>query len=80
MHDIEDASQHWGYVMQRTAYQSADKLTLARSGGLMQPSIVFLSWTPHRLENRAEIFHSLWGIFFATFGEKIVSLGQVTKL
>ena len=37
---------------------------------------VFLSWTPHRSENRAEIFHSLLGIFCATFGEKNWS-GQV---
>ena len=59
-------------------------LTLARSGGgLMQPPPpwVFLSWTPHRLEVRAEIFHSLWGIFCGTFGEKnLVGSGQVTKL
>ena len=59
-------------------------LTLARSGGggLMQPPPrVFLSWTPHRLEDRAEIFHSLWGILCATFGEKnLVGSGQVTKL
>ena len=55
-----------------------------RGGGLMQPPPpwVFLSWTPHRLENRAEIFHSLWGILCATFGEKkkLVGSGQVTKL
>ena len=45
------------------------------------PPWVFLSWTPHRLENRAEIFHSLWGILCATFGEKnLVGSGQVTKL
>ena len=58
-------------------------LTLARSGGGVDatPPWVFLSWTPHRLENRAEIFHSLWGILCATFGEKnLVGSGQVTKL
>ena len=44
--------------------------------GLMQPPWAFLSWTPHRLEYRAEIFHSLWGIFCATFGTKKWS-GQV---
>ena len=45
------------------------------------PPWVFLSWTPHRLEDRAEIFHSLWGILCATFGEKkLVGSGQVTKL
>ena len=45
------------------------------------PPWVFLSWTPHRLEDRAEIFHSLWGIFCGTFGEKnLVGSGQVTKL
>ena len=62
---------------------SAAVLTLARSGGgLMQPPPwVFLSWTPHRLEDRAEIFHSLWGILCGTFGEKnLVGSGQVTKL
>ena len=41
----------------------------------------FLSWTPHRLEDRAENFHSLWGILCANFGEKnLVGSGQVTKL
>ena len=59
-------------------------LTLARSGGGgvdATPPWVFLSWTPHRLEDRAEIFHSLWGILCATFGEKkLVGSGQVTKL
>ena len=51
-------------------------LTLASGGGLMYPPWVFLSWTPHRLEHRAEIFHSLWGIIYATFGKQIWS-GQV---
>ena len=51
-------------------------LTLASGGWLMQPPWVFLSWTLHRLEYRAEILHSLWGVFCATFGEKIWS-GQV---
>ena len=37
------------------------------------PPWVFLSWTPHRLDNRAEIFHSLWGIFCATLMKKIWS-------
>ena len=37
-----------------------------QEGGWCNPPWVFLSWTPHR----AEIFHSLWGIFCATFGEK----------
>ena len=37
--------------------------------GAMQPPCVFLSWTPHRLENRADIFLSLCGIFCVTFGE-----------
>ena len=59
-------------------------LTLARSGGGVDatpPPWVFLSWTPRRLEDRAEIFHSLWGIFCGTFGEKnLVGSGQVTKL
>ena len=52
------------------------KLTLARSGGWCNPPWVFLSWTPHRLEDRAEILHSLWGILCGTFGEKNWS-GQV---
>ena len=30
MHDIEDATQHWGYVMQNTACQSADTLNTIR--------------------------------------------------
>ena len=30
MHDIEDATQHWGYVMQKTACQSADTLNTIR--------------------------------------------------
>ena len=59
-------------------------LTLARSGGggwCNPPPWVFLSWTQHRLEDRAENFHSLWGILCATFGEKkLVGSGQVTKL
>ena len=57
-------------------------LTLARSGGVdATPPWVFLSWMPHRLEDRAEILHSLWGILCATFGEKnLVGSGQVTKL
>ena len=38
------------------------------------PHEIFLSWTLNRLEYRAEIFHSLWGIFCATFSEKV---GQV---
>ena len=45
------------------------------------PPISFMSWTLHRLGYRAEIFHNLWGIFCATFGEKkMVKSGQVTKL
>ena len=56
-------------------------LTLASSGGLLQPHMSLLSWTLHRLEYRAEIFHSLWGIFCVTFGKKkLVKSGQVTKL
>ena len=52
-----------------------------RGGWCNPPPWVFLSWTPHRLEDRAEIFHSLWGILCATFGEKnLVGSGQVTKL
>ena len=53
-------------------------LTLAWSGGLMQPPWVFLNWTPHRLGYRAEIFHSWWGIF-ALFCKNMVSLGQVVS-
>ena len=50
-------------------------------GGWCNPSWVFLSWTPHRLEDRAEIFHSLWGIICGTFGQKnLVRSCQVTKL
>ena len=45
-------------------------LTLASWGGLLQPHMSFLSWTLHHLEYRAEIFHSLWGVFCATFGKK----------
>ena len=44
--------------------------------GWCKPPWVFLSWTPHRLEYRAEIFNSLWGMFCATWGEKTWS-GQV---
>ena len=38
--------------------------------GLLQPHMSFLSWTPHRLEYRAEIFRSLWGIFCTTLAKK----------
>ena len=66
---------------QRLEQGSENGLTLARSGGWCNPPWVFLSWTPHRLEDRAEIFHSLWGILCGTFGEKnLVGSGQVTKL
>ena len=44
--------------------------------GLMQPPWVFLSWALNRFEYRAEIFHSLWSVFCATFSEKNWS-GQV---
>ena len=54
-----------------------------RGGGVdaPPPPWVFLSWTPHRLEDRAEILHSLWGILCGTFGKNyLVGSGQVTKL
>ena len=75
----------WHYCDWRHCFHAqAHQLTLARSGGGVDatpPPWVFLSWTPHRLEDRAEIFHSLWGILCATFGEKnLVRSGQVTKL
>ena len=59
-------------MLQKTLIISGT-LTLARAGGgLMQPPPLrfFFRWPLHRLPERAEILHSLWGILRATFGEK----------
>ena len=74
---------YWRKTTRAFGPPSGRRLTLARSGGVdaPPPPWVFLSWTSHRLEDRAEIFHNLWGILCATFGEKnLVGSGQVTKL
>ena len=45
------------------------KLTLARAGGRWAPWD-FLWCMPNYESDRAEIWHTLWGIFCATFGKK----------
>ena len=37
----------------------------------MPPPLVFLEWPPNRRADRAEIWHSLWGIFYATLVRKM---------
>ena len=37
----------------------------------MRPPCGFLRCTPNYEADRAEVFHSLWGIVCATFGKKV---------
>ena len=58
-------------------------LTLALAGGSMRPpppEDFFLRCTPNYEADCAEVLHSLWGIFCATFGKKKTGSCQVTDL
>ena len=49
--------------------------------GVDAPPEGFLRCTPNYEADRADIWHSLWGILCATFGKKILTgLCQVTDL
>ena len=56
-------------------------LTLASGGGGGVQPPMSLEWPPKRWADRAEILHSLWGIFCAAFGKnKLTGSGQITDL
>ena len=64
-------------LMTQTASETTDSNQIwlnpspHRGGEVDAPPWVFLEWPPNGWVDRAEILHSLWGIFCATFDKKI---------